>query len=378
MKKFFNNVSPAALLVLAILSLLPGRVMAQGLVTDQFNPDAASAALGFSSSVRLQGAWAGINNPANWSGQPFIYSGLGTSDLWNHSRNGARLESGAAGMGLGGVVGFGASRQRLRFGDPQEAPFTLPELSAAVTEYTDCFGAGLDIARLLAPGNDFLRLALGLNVKNQARSYYTKCSEPVLVTEEFTNYDLGALARLRIPLAGNPAVDEPASFLELIGSYVVNNASRDRFEEETQGTVSEAGYARTSGLGFNLVLGQISRSRHLLRINGSYESWNFEQEFQPSAKSAMEFTLSANSRYGLEVGLADVLFGRVGRIRLDDQGIEETTFGAGINLMVPALGFRLSADYARAPWLHGNQVELGMEEDLALMDRFSAQVAFGI
>ena len=368
------------LILVAMALLIPVTSSAQGLITSHLTPDAATAGMGFTSSTGTEGAWAGFQNPASWSQQPFLYSGVSTLDLWNNTKNGARMESGAAGIGLGGVVGGGFARQRLRFTDPNEPQFTIPGFSSEVTEYTDVFGGGIDMGKLLAPGNDYLIMAVGGNVKRQTRSYYTKCEDPVLVTEEYTNYDLGALIELRIPFHQGEELlmDGPVSYLNLCAGYMVNNASRDFFEEETQGTVNEAGYSVSQGLGFDLVLGRLSRHRHVISISGSYENWSYDQEFKMTDKTSPVVTMEQQDRYGVEVGIADVLFGRYGRVGVRDSDILETTYGAGLDLILPALGFRVSADYAHAPWLHGSLGGVFLTDEIIMMDRFSVQVAIGI
>lgn len=380
MKNIKNHLLPVAVLILALKLVLPCPVRAQGLITDQFAPDAATAALGYASSMRDQGSWGGFHNPAAWAGQPFLYSGVGTVDLWNHVDNGARLESGVAGMGMAGYFGFGMVRQRLRFDDPEADPFVMPAMTSDAVEFTDVYGAGVNIAKLLAPGNDFLNLSAGMNVKRQARSYFLAGPQPRLVTEDYTNYDLGGLASLRIPLVGSPEDPtlEPSSYLKLTGSYVLRNANRDRFQEETRGTDREVGLTSIQGMGFSLVLGRASRSRHLLQINGSYEYREFEQEVQEAGKVLPLQIQDTSQRYGLEIGLADVLFARTGRVRVENLDIDEQTYGAGLKLQIPVLGFGLSADYARTPWVHGGLGGVIQDQDPVMMDRFSIQAAFGI
>lgn len=370
-------------LVAAMLASFAAAQVPEGInqtfLTDRYEPDASTASAGFASTVGSQGTWAGFHNPAAWAGQPLIHSGVATTDLWNFSDS-ARLECGAAGIGFGGVFGIGYSRTSLRFAGPDDPDFILPTPDSSANEVTDVYGAGLDLAGLLAPHNDYMNLSVGMNVKLQERSYLAGSEDPRVVTEEYMNYDFGGLAEFRIPLAQDQENlgDDPISFLELRGSRVLRNANRDRFKEDSLGINHEVGLTRTQGYGLSLVLGKVNADRHIFRISAGLENWTFEQEMGALDRNDFDLMEEEGRRMGLEIGLADVLFARTGRVSIDGKGYEENTYGLGLQVKIPALSFKLRADYARAPWLYGGEGGIVDTDGAPIMEKFTLQVALGI
>jgi|CXWL01.1.fsa_nt_gi hypothetical protein len=311
-----------------------------GAISQRFPPDARSRGMGDAFTALAEGPAAVWWNPAalttgpELAVEPLGYSRLVpdlADDVWIYyfSATGRRNAIGA-GANLN-YLSYGESQNLSGFGGVSEARESALRL-----------GAGVDLLRLLDPGNDRFHAALGASWNR-----FDVSIPPTLVlggsggTASAWDMDLGALLALRLPVGHRTGSLHPSAVVLRAGSVFGNILDH---ELDFDGVRPDpVGKTIRSGLAAGFDLGD-SPWGYALCIRVAADRTSFDGKASGS--------LPVNN-FGYEFKFLELISLRRGRVEDRSGAIEDWGYGLGLGhefhnvLGLRTFGFQL--DYARIP-----------------------------
>jgi hypothetical protein len=345
----------ALLVLVAGLGLTASPAAAQAVVSESLDQDPRVAAMG-GAGVALGGgsSWAGFRNPAAHARQPLLHGGYARADLdpW---RSGAELASGVAGLSFAGAVGVGVLRSTFAAGPTVFAAVPgdpgAPERVLSPGDRTDAAGAAVDLVRLLSSPHRNLELILGANYKRMVRERAPRSDvSPLLAEEEATDWDLGALVGWRFDLGPRPRRETPDGYLRLRGGIAVRNVGAAELTRAGDVVGEELGRTTAAGAALEFGMGRLTARTHalVLTVAGEFRRQELRREDAGRDGPGYREILQGGS-VGGEVLLGGFLSTRVGWVDDPARRVDDLTFGAGLQFLIPEIRISVRGDYARVP-----------------------------